>query len=134
MLTESIVDALATGGRLMLGLACAELEAYLSRRWGYACCAVVASPTSAVRLVDTARPIAAGPTIEVVDLGPRSRVAGIGEAAAILTDDDELDARIRLLRNHGQDGRHRFLHHVVGFNSRMDEVAARYLLRKFGVA
>jgi dTDP-4-amino-4,6-dideoxygalactose transaminase len=29
-----------------------------------------------------------------------------------------------MLRNHGQDGVHRFLHHEIGFNCRMDEVVA----------
>lgn len=67
-------------------------------------------------------------TTAVVDLGPASHARGIGAAAAVFTTDARLAERVRMLRNHGQDGVTRFLHHAVGFNSRMDEIAAGYLL------
>ncbi|MEV8336087.1 DegT/DnrJ/EryC1/StrS family aminotransferase [Streptomyces niveus] len=51
-----------------------------------------------------------------------------GEGAVVLTDDAELAARVRRLRNHGQDGVQRFVHHEVGFNSRFDEVMAGFQL------
>jgi dTDP-4-amino-4,6-dideoxygalactose transaminase len=35
-----------------------------------------------------------------------------------------------MLRNHGQDGRTRFVHHTVGMNSRFDEITADYLLHR----
>ncbi|PPK64071.1 DegT/DnrJ/EryC1/StrS family aminotransferase [Actinokineospora auranticolor] len=54
----------------------------------------------------------------------------IGEGGAVVTDDEELAHRVRLLRNHGQDGRTRFLHHVVGYNSRFDEVMADFQLHR----
>jgi dTDP-4-amino-4,6-dideoxygalactose transaminase len=57
-------------------------------------------------------------------------LGAIGEGGVVLTDDDELALRCRMLRNHGQDGRTRFLHHVVGYNSRMDEVLAEFLLHR----
>jgi len=66
----------------------------------------------------------------VVDLGPDSSLCGIGAAAVILTEDATLADRVRMLRNHGQDGRVRFTHHVVGFNSRMDEIVAGFLLKR----
>ena len=72
-----------------------------------------------------------GADIRIVDIGPFAAVRGIGEAAMILTRDTEIDRRLRMLRNHGQDGRQRFLHHVVGFNARMDEISAGYLLAQF---
>jgi dTDP-4-amino-4,6-dideoxygalactose transaminase len=53
----------------------------------------------------------------------------IGEGGAVLTDDDELARRCRALRNHGQH--ERFVHSEVGFNSRMDEVVAEFLLHRF---
>ncbi|MDT0328328.1 DegT/DnrJ/EryC1/StrS family aminotransferase [Nocardiopsis lambiniae] len=49
-----------------------------------------------------------------------------GEGGVVLTDDAELAGRVRMLRNHGQDGRNRFLHHHVGHNSRFDEVMAAF--------
>jgi dTDP-4-amino-4,6-dideoxygalactose transaminase len=50
----------------------------------------------------------------------------------ILTDDEEIARLCRMLRNHGQDGVNRFLHHVVGFNARMDEIVAGYLYHRYG--
>jgi dTDP-4-amino-4,6-dideoxygalactose transaminase len=51
---------------------------------------------------------------------PGKNLGAVGEAGAVVTDDDELAARVRRLRDHAQDGRH---HHVeVGFNMRMEGV------------
>ena len=47
---------------------------------------------------------------------------GIGPGA-------ELARTCRMLRNHGQDLTTRFLYHRVGFNCRMDETVAGFLLR-----
>jgi dTDP-4-amino-4,6-dideoxygalactose transaminase len=53
-----------------------------------------------------------------------------GEGGMVLTDDEELGRRVRMLRNHGQDGVHRFRHHLVGQNSRFDEVLAAFQLHR----
>lgn len=57
-------------------------------------------------------------------------LGAIGEGGVVLTDNDVIAARCRLLRNHGQDQRTRFLHHVVGYNSRMDELLAEFLVHR----
>lgn len=49
-----------------------------------------------------------------------------GEGGMVFTDDPDLATIVRQLRNHGQDGKHRFLHHRIGYNSRFDEVLARF--------
>ncbi|MBB4264584.1 DegT/DnrJ/EryC1/StrS family aminotransferase [Roseospira visakhapatnamensis] len=54
-------------------------------------------------------------------------MGGCGEGGMIVTDDPEIGRRCRMLRNHGQDGATRFLHHIIGFNSRMDEIMAGFL-------
>ncbi|WP_406409227.1 aminotransferase class I/II-fold pyridoxal phosphate-dependent enzyme [Streptomyces halstedii] len=54
-----------------------------------------------------------------------------GEGGAVVTRDAELARRVRMLRNHGQDGRQRFVHHVIGRNSRFDEVQAAFQLHRF---
>lgn len=59
-------------------------------------------------------------------------LGGIGDAGVIVTDSEDIATRCRWLRNHGQDGKHRFVHHLLGLNSRMDEHAARYLLHRRG--
>ena len=49
-----------------------------------------------------------------------------GEGGVVVTDDADLAVRVRMLRNHGQDGTRRFVHHLVGHNSRFDEVMAAF--------
>ncbi|QYR23484.1 DegT/DnrJ/EryC1/StrS family aminotransferase [Paenibacillus sp. sptzw28] len=61
---------------------------------------------------------------------PAKPLGGIGDGGIIVTDDDELGRMCRMLRNHGQDGITRFLHHHVGYNNRMDEIVAAYLQHK----
>jgi len=49
---------------------------------------------------------------------PGKNLGAFGEGGACMTDDDEIAARIKSLRDHAQRGRH---HHVeLGFNWRMD--------------
>ncbi|GHG08291.1 DegT/DnrJ/EryC1/StrS family aminotransferase [Streptomyces filamentosus] len=53
-----------------------------------------------------------------------------GEGGAVVTRDEDTGRRIRMLRNHGQDGVRRGLHHVVGVNSRFDEIQAAFQLHR----
>ena len=53
-----------------------------------------------------------------------------GEGGVVLTDDPALADAVRRLRNHGQDGVNRFLHHRIGHNSRFDEVIAQFQLHR----
>ncbi|MET9361917.1 DegT/DnrJ/EryC1/StrS family aminotransferase [Streptomyces sp. NPDC006632] len=69
-------------------------------------------------------------TAGVFSFFPAKPVGGAGDAGVIVTDDDDLARDVRMLRNHGQDLNVRFLHHKVGFNSRMDEITAAFLLRR----
>ncbi|MFR9770780.1 DegT/DnrJ/EryC1/StrS family aminotransferase [Nocardia sp. SC052] len=55
-------------------------------------------------------------------------LGAIGEGGIILTDDEELADRCRALRNHGQ--RRRFVHEEIGYNNRMDEVLADFLVHR----
>jgi len=49
---------------------------------------------------------------------PGKNLGAIGEAGAVVTNDDALAEKVRILRDHAQDGRH---HHVtIGFNTRME--------------
>ncbi|MER6691814.1 DegT/DnrJ/EryC1/StrS family aminotransferase [Streptomyces minutiscleroticus] len=53
-----------------------------------------------------------------------------GEGGAVVTRDADLGRRVRMLRNHGQDGHRRFVHHLVGHNSRFDEIQAAFQCRR----
>jgi dTDP-4-amino-4,6-dideoxygalactose transaminase len=56
---------------------------------------------------------------------PGKNLGALGDGGAVLTNDDELAERIRLLRNYGS--RRRYSHEVAGQNSRLDEVQAAVL-------
>lgn len=52
-------------------------------------------------------------------------LAAYGEAGAITVDNDELDDTIRHLRVHGS--REKYVHRMIGYNSRLDELQAAVL-------
>jgi len=56
---------------------------------------------------------------------PGKNLGAYGEAGAVVTDDGELAATIRMLRDHGQD--RRYYHKMIGWNARMDGMQAAVL-------
>ena len=76
------------------------------------------------------RPAGRHGTAGVFSFFPAKPIGGAGDAGMVVTDDDALARDVRMLRNHGQDVAVRFLHHQVGFNSRMDEITAAFLLQR----
>jgi len=56
---------------------------------------------------------------------PGKNLGAFGEAGAVTTDEAELHHRIRVLRDHGQDVKHR--HTTIGWNARMDGIQAAVL-------
>lgn len=59
---------------------------------------------------------------------PTKNLGALGDAGAILCNDADLDKRIRRLRNYGSDVK--YYNEVVGYNSRLDEMQAAFLLVK----
>ena len=51
---------------------------------------------------------------------PGKNLGAYGDAGGLITDDDELAARLRQLRNHGQDSGRKFWYRELGCNHRMD--------------
>lgn len=51
-----------------------------------------------------------------------------GEGGMVVTRDAGLGSAVRMLRNHGQDGKSRFVYHRIGYNSRFDEIMAEFQL------
>ncbi len=56
-----------------------------------------------------------------------NKVLTAGEGGALTTDDPELEARARLLKNQGMDPERRYFHPVVGHNFRLTNVACAIL-------
>lgn len=64
-------------------------------------------------------------TLGALSFYPTKNLGGFGDGGMITTDDDELAARLRVLRDHGQNPR--YYHHTVGLNSRLDSLQAAVL-------
>lgn len=61
---------------------------------------------------------------------PTKNLGGIGEGGMVLTKRDDLGERSRKLRVHGM-GEKQYIHEMIGFNSRLDEIKALALTVKF---
>jgi dTDP-4-amino-4,6-dideoxygalactose transaminase len=59
---------------------------------------------------------------------PGKNLGAAGDAGAVLTNDPEIAARVRTIAAHGSD--RKYVHDVVGFNSRLDTVQAVVLRAK----
>ncbi|MFC3676996.1 DegT/DnrJ/EryC1/StrS family aminotransferase [Ferrovibrio xuzhouensis] len=56
---------------------------------------------------------------------PTKNLGALGDGGAVVTSDDALAARVRLLRNYGSE--RKYEHLVAGYNSRLDELQAALL-------
>ncbi len=59
---------------------------------------------------------------------PGKNLGGAGDGGMVVTDDEALAARLRLLRNYGQE--RKYVHLLRGFNSRLDTLQAEVLSLK----
>jgi dTDP-4-amino-4,6-dideoxygalactose transaminase len=64
-------------------------------------------------------------TLAAFSFYPTKNLGGFGDGGLITTDDDNLAAKLRVMRDHGQQPR--YYHHFVGLNSRLDTLQAAVL-------
>jgi UDP-2-acetamido-2-deoxy-ribo-hexuluronate aminotransferase len=70
-------------------------------------------------------------TIGCTSFFPSKPLGCYGDGGACFTSDDALAAKMRMVRNHGQD--RRYHHPIIGVNARMDTIQAAVLLAKLEV-
>ncbi len=61
---------------------------------------------------------------------PGKNLGAYGDAGAIITNDDDLAAQVRMYANHGADRQNKHDHAIEGVNSRLDGLQASILLAK----
>ncbi len=81
-----------------------------------------------VATADGLMPAGWGARWAAYSFSPSKNLGALGDGGAIVTDDDEIADRVRLLRHHGQ--RQRNLSLRPGFTERMDSLQAAWLLAK----
>ncbi len=59
---------------------------------------------------------------------PTKNLGGAGDGGILTTSSPELADKLKVLRNHGSS--QKYLHHVIGINSRLDEIQAAVILAK----
>ena len=87
--------------------------------------AVLEDACQAIAATYKGRPVGTLCGLGALSFYPTKNLGGLGDGGALLVDDPDQAARLRLLRNGGQ--RDRYRHEVPGLNSRLDELQAAIL-------
>nr|BAC57033.1 transaminase [Micromonospora griseorubida] len=86
---------------------------------------VVEDAAQAVGARYRGRRIGAAPGVVAFSFYPGKNLGAFGDGGAVVTDDPQLAARVRLLRNYGSA--RKYEHEMQGRNSRLDEIQAAVL-------
>ncbi len=90
--------------------------------------AVLEDAAQAIGAKDHGRPVGTESAAAALSFFPTKNLGGLGDGGAILTEDDTVAARARLLRVHGDAGN--YTHVALGTNARLDALQAAFLRTK----
>ncbi len=97
----------------------------LSREWGVT---IIEDACQAIGAEYKGRRVCSIGQIGCVSFYPTKNLSGMGDGGMAFTSDPALFEKLRVLREHG--ARPRYVHKVIGYNSRLDELQAAVLLVK----
>lgn len=66
--------------------------------------------------------------INATSFYPGKNLGALGDAGAVTTNDKKLASKVKMLRNYGS--KEKYYNEVVGYNMRMDELQAAFLIKK----
>ena len=134
--TSQVADAITDKTKAILPVhlygQCAEMDPLLelSERHGIPIVEDAAQAIGATdRTSDEERQAGSMGAVGCFSFYPTKNLGGAGDGGILTTNDDDLAARLRRLRNHG--GFNEYQHEEVGLNSRLDELQAAVLNVKF---
>jgi dTDP-4-amino-4,6-dideoxygalactose transaminase len=90
--------------------------------------AVLEDAAQAIGADDRGRPVGSTSAAAALSFFPTKNLGGLGDGGAILTEDDTVASRARLLRVHGDAGN--YTHTALGTNARLDALQAAFLRTK----
>jgi dTDP-4-amino-4,6-dideoxygalactose transaminase len=90
--------------------------------------AVLEDAAQAIGAEDQGRPVGSSSAAATLSFFPTKNLGGLGDGGAILTEDEAVASRARLLRVHGDAGN--YTHVVLGTNARLDALQAAFLRTK----
>jgi len=89
---------------------------------------ILEDAAQAIGAEDQGRPVGSRSAAATLSFFPTKNLGGLGDGGALLTEDDALASRARLLRVHGDVGNYR--HEMLGTNARLDALQAAFLRTK----
>ncbi len=87
--------------------------------------AVIEDAAQAIGAAENGQPVGGLGDVGCISFYPTKNLGGFGDGGMLVTSNDELAERLRLLRTHGM--KPRYFHSVVGINSRLDSIQAAVL-------